>query len=478
MDENKETTVDITSEESGSEKQTADEGMKDKAVQAETIQGEVVSEESGDEPLSAEEEYLHTKADRKKKILGLSIGFFVLQLLIIVVFSYQTISEDFYKRVLREATIRTVGKLALSTGTYTGDTDFGYFDGDGKFAFDSGSVYEGRWGDNFIDGNGILNTPSDGTYEGGFSRSKKSGKGTYRWEDGSIYKGEWKNDKMCGQGEYTTPSGFVYKGTFKDNGLEEGTYVFENITGKYNMSFKNGTLNNVDIEFVDGTKYSGKCNYKKLCDNGTMTFTNEDQYIGAFNDGSRNGKGVYTWESGANYNGDWIDDEMNGTGTYTFTNGNTATGTFLENQFTVGTYHAKNSFGDYKFTVKEGQATQVEIELANGTTYSGTMSEGRLNGQAQIKYTNGDSYDGDVSDGRKSGKGTYKWSSGASYEGDWSNDEMNGSGTYKYSSSESGYMLTGSFQNGMPNGECQYYSSDTEQFKTDWVEGVCVKVYE
>ena len=55
---------------------------------------------------------------------------------------------------------------------------------------------------------------------------------------------------------------------------------------------------------------------------------------------------------------------------------------------------------------------------------------------------------------------------------------MNGQGTYFYSDKETGYKLTGNFEKGVPNGECQYYMTETEKYKTDWNNGKCVKIYE
>ena len=55
---------------------------------------------------------------------------------------------------------------------------------------------------------------------------------------------------------------------------------------------------------------------------------------------------------------------------------------------------------------------------------------------------------------------------------------MNGDGTYFYPSDAKGYKLTGSFKNGKPNGECQYYTDSSTHYQTDWANGKCVKIYE
>lgn len=237
------------------------------------------------------------------------------------------------------------------------------------------------------------------------------------------------------------------------------------------MSSKEGT-------YQDGSTYLGTCDIEGLTGSGTMTFVSGDTYEGAFSDGYRSGQGVYIWASGDKYDGEWMDDQMSGSGTYTYSDGSYASGTFDKNTFTDGSYHVENDFGSYTFTITEGEPTAVEMSLVSGTAYSGAMSDGELSGQAQIKYSNGDQYDGNVLNGQKSGQGTYTWISGASYEGKWSEDQMNGSGTYFYPTNESGYKLAGSFEDGKPSGECQYYTDSSTYYQTDWSNGKCVKIYE
>lgn len=54
-----------------------------------------------------------------------------------------------------------------------GETDFGYFSGEGKFSFKTGTEYTGEWNQNQLKGKGIWHTPNEGTYHGEFSESKK-----------------------------------------------------------------------------------------------------------------------------------------------------------------------------------------------------------------------------------------------------------------------------------------------------------------
>lgn len=425
-----------------------------------------------------EEEYGKARQNRKKAAvwgLGLLIA---IETVIAGAFSYKILSEDLYSRVSREHEMRSSGQIKLTQGIYTGETNFGYFSGLGNFAFKTGETYTGKWEHNQIKGNGTLNIPSEGIYQGDFLASQKSGNGIFTWADGVIYEGEWKNDQMCGQGTYTTPDGVIYSGTFDNNNFQSGTCTFDNNTGNYILTYKDGVIDKAEITYADGSTYEGTCGINSLTGTGTMVFVSGDAYAGAFSDGYRNGQGIYNWISGDKYDGEWANDQMNGSGTYTYADGGYANGRFEKNAFVNGTYHIENDFGNYTFTITNGEPTAVEMVLENGTIYSGDMSYGALSGQAQIQYSNGDQYSGTVRSGHKWSQGRYTWVSGASYEGSWSEDQMNGSGTYFYPKNEKGYKLTGSFENGKPNGECQYYITTFAHYKTDWSKGKCVKIYE
>ena len=422
--------------------------------------------------------YMRTKEQRRKKFLILCSCFFAIQLICVIVI-YGWISGNHLQfRVLREYENRTKHQIGLNVGTYKGETDFGFLQGMGDLRFKAGDVYTGQWADNQLEGKADISVPSEGSYSGSFVESKKNGKGVFTWEDGSVYDGEWKNDCMCGVGIYKAANGTVYSGTFDNNKFSAGECTFENDFGSYKLLYLNGEIASADISFADGTTYSGKCGEDAIAGAGKMLFANSDSYEGSFSDGKRSGSGVYAWSTGDRYDGSWSDDAMNGSGTYTYADGSTLTGTFRSNAFSEGSYKTKNTFGSYEFTIKSGKPTAVSMTLSDGTTYSGGMNEGGLNGRAQIGYGNGDRYDGNVVNGQKSGQGIYKWASGASYDGGWVNDKMEGTGTYSYSQKEAGYKLTGHFAGGVPDGVCEYYVSSSEHYQTEWQNGKCVKVTE
>ncbi len=430
------------------------------------------------ETLDAEKEY-NKAINKRKEIASLGIAtIIILELGIGGALMTQIKAGSYLERFVREIQIQKTGEIDFETGKYTGDTDLGIIKGVGEFDFDTGTIYSGEWEENQFDGEGKLSIPSEGHYIGEFSDSKKNGYGTFTWEDGSVYEGEWKNDKIHGNGTYNGSGGVTYTGTFKDNSFDTGACDFKNNTGEYHLEYTSGNIDTAEITFSDGTLYKGGCTKDCISGNGSMKFPNKDSYTGLFAEGLRNGKGKYKWNSGDVYDGEWSDDKMSGKGNYTFKNGNTLNGTFSENCFISGSYYVKNDFGEYTFTIVEKVPTKISIELESGTKYEGEIDEEGLNGQALISYSNGDKYDGEVKGGEKSGNGTYTWSNGAEYDGEWKNDKMNGKGTYMYPESESGYALEGHFSEGLPDGNCTYYVTKTEQYETTWSDGECIKVIE
>ncbi len=423
---------------------------------------------------------LYQNSVRKRKRLRIFVLIVVLGAEILLGNYYVHIvhAHNFMERIAREYQIRTKGMILLETGTYTGETNFGYFFGNGVFLFKTGTEYSGEWEDNQLSGLGTLNVPSEGVYEGNFINSQKSGQGVFSWEDGSVYEGEWKNDKMHGQGVYTSSDDVVYNGTFEENLFWTGECTFTNNTGSYSVVYKDGEIDSAIVFFEDGSVYEGFLTLGGISGTGTFLYSNGDSYTGYFSGDLRSGKGEYIWSSGDTYNGGWKQDMMYGSGTYTFADGSYMNGTFVKNSFTDGTYFVATDFGEYTFTIDNSEAVAVEMTLENGTSYSGDMTEGNLTGTAEIKYSNGDKYAGDVVNGEKSGKGTYTWTSGASYDGEWENDDMSGDGNYYYSESDDGYSLSGTFSEGLPTGKCKYYTDSSTYYQTDWDNGKCVKIYE
>ena len=432
-----------------------------------------------EEGMLPSEEYRTQRSKDRARSISRVFSLFLVEAILLAVGFVGISHFDLQHRTFREFENRLTDQIALKMGTYSGETDFGWFDGTGEFAFKTGAFYEGSWDDNQIVGEGVLKSPSEGEYEGEFKNGQKNGKGIFTWTDGSVYEGQWKNDRMTGQGVYKGVGNLVFTGTFKDNAFETGHCTFDNVTGEYDITYRDGRIQKARIKFSDGSLYDGTCEETALEGTGIYTYSDGDKYDGSFAKNKKSGLGTYTWTNGDVYIGEWADDSITGKGTYAFANGNKLEGTFKNSSLIDGTYTASNDFGTYSFIFSNGEASSAVISLKDGTRYEGGMKDDELSGRAQITYGNGDSYSGSVVNGLKSGSGVYTWSNGASYDGSWSNDTMDGKGTYTYPSSGlTGYKLTGSFSNGVPDGICTYYASASESYETEWKNGKCVKVSE
>ena len=127
---------------------------------------------------------------------------------------------------INENTNKSSDELTEKNGKYIGDIVNGTKQGNGKFEWNSGSVYEGEFSNNKINGIGKMTIPNLGEYEGNFVEGKRYGKGKYTFVNGDRYDGEWKDDKMNGQGVYIFANGDKYDGTFLNNKFNgSGTYT-------------------------------------------------------------------------------------------------------------------------------------------------------------------------------------------------------------------------------------------------------------
>lgn len=113
-----------------------------------------------------------------------------------------------------------------ANGKFTGERINGKKEGEGTYIWNDGSVYQGNFSNDLMNGEGLLTIPGKGSYEGNFVNSKKSGKGTYKFANGDTYTGSWDNDAMSGYGTYTFSNGDKYVGQFVNNQFHgKGTYT-------------------------------------------------------------------------------------------------------------------------------------------------------------------------------------------------------------------------------------------------------------
>ena len=129
-------------------------------------------------------------------------------------------------------------EITETNGTYIGPRKNGKKEGKGKFEWNDGSIYEGEFHNDKIEGMGDLTIPDKGTYHGLFKDGKKNGEGIYNFSNGDMYNGNWVDDKMSGKGTYIFANQEYYEGYFLDNQFNgEGTY-------HTNSSYYKGTWKN------------------------------------------------------------------------------------------------------------------------------------------------------------------------------------------------------------------------------------------
>lgn len=98
------------------------------------------------------------------------------------------------------------------------------------------------------------------------------------------------------------------------------------------------------------------------------------------------------------------------TGTLTKPNGDVYTGTFTDGKL-------------------EGKGT---LKTAGGNSYDGNFAGGQPSGSGTVNYANGDQFSGSFAADLRDGSGTYTWANGTTYRGTWKAGEARKGGTYSY----------------------------------------------
>ena len=104
----------------------------------------------------------------------------------------------------------------------------------GKYIYDDGRYYIGKFNNNIPNGKGILYY-SNGKikYEGDFINGKFEGIGRYNMENGDYYIGQWKNNLKNGKGiEYYSNGNIKYEGNFINGEMEGYSLINDD---KYNI---------------------------------------------------------------------------------------------------------------------------------------------------------------------------------------------------------------------------------------------------
>ena len=241
------------------------------------------------------------------------------------------------QKFIDEMTPKTKSDQAdYSDGTIEGETKNGKLEGQGKITYPDGTIVEGEFKDDLLNGNGRIFV------------SRENG--------GDVIEGEFKNNKLNGQGKWNSKTGRIIEGEFKDNLLNGKGKITYPDGSVIEGDWKNGYLNGkCKINYVSGRIYEGDCkhNMKKGVGEknglGKMRYPDGSVYEGSYKNDKRNGYGKFTDPAdGTVYEGEWEDGQRHGQGKQS-----NAKGEIYEGSFKNGYRHGQGTM-KYKGIVKTG----------------------------------------------------------------------------------------------------------------------------
>lgn len=131
---------------------------------------------------------------------------------------------------------------------YKGDWLYGFPHGEGMYRDSFGNMYRGEFMLGFMWGKGTLIRTGE-KYNGEMIMGEKTGFGSSTYTNGTVYEGQWKKDVIEGKGRLEIGSSYYYEGQFK-NGLYNGIGKLGNKEGYYEGGFKNGKPHGRGIQFA------------------------------------------------------------------------------------------------------------------------------------------------------------------------------------------------------------------------------------
>ncbi|MES2800049.1 MAG: C1 family peptidase [Bacteroidota bacterium] len=286
---------------------------------------------------------------------------------------------DFTRMAVRFET--TLAAPKSEVGCVFGDCQNGY----GRFVYDNGNVYEGK-----------------------FLNGERAGFGLYVWDiDQSVFGGEWEQARRNGKGQLTDEFGKKQAGFWKNDLFVENEFVINTIN---RADLANNLGDNLQfmspkevaqllavksiVDTLIAQKKSG-CIYGN-CENGTgvflasnfiyfggfqnalrhgygeMRWTGQswgNAYVGNSEANSRAGIGAYYWPNGNKYYGEWSNGARNGLGAFFNINGEIQAGSFQNNNFVTEGLGFGNQAVEIGTVIEEPKAPSVVIK-DKSTTFS------------------------------------------------------------------------------------------------------------
>ena len=218
-------------------------------------------------------------------------------------------------------------------------------------------------------------------------------------------------ETLTGNGEILFINNMKYSGPVKNGILESGPEKIE-----------------CNIEFADGTKYTGEIHNNKISGEGKYIFPSGATYEGELLNGLRNGKGKYISLEGITYDGEWKNGLKNGKG----------------------------------------------IMNTNEMCYEGEWSMGKIFGKGKLKWKNGNFYEGNFKNNNINGLGFMIWHNlNEKYIGNWKNNKQNGNGIHiwyepKGELKEMRNRYVGEWENGIRSGYGVFFYSNGSIYEGMW----------
>ena len=201
-----------------------------------------------------------------------------------------------------------------------------------------------------------------GTYDGELSNGIASGEGKFFFDNGDCYIGRFLGGKFHGQGKMIRRDGEVrYEGEWEVGYFHgTGTYYYSGYDVKKRKSYQGSFFRGLRqgkgvLLWSDGTRYEGDFAQNEMNGHGVMVWPCGDRYEGQFALGARDGKGKYTSCDGYCYEGYWKAGNRHGEGTLTYPDGSSTTGEWSEDK----------PYGGL-FRTSENKQIEYEGEFANG----------------------------------------------------------------------------------------------------------------
>jgi hypothetical protein len=409
--------------------------------------------------------------------------------------------------------------------------------------------YEGGW-HNKMDGQGKYAYHSGDVYEGGWRENKRHGHGKYTWVHGSVCEGEWRMDKQHGQVKCIYESGDVYEGGMRDDQKhghgkmthawdDHGKIIGEIWEGQWKAGMKEGwgkltrrdsgkvyegewhknvwvgaDAPPVGSSTLSSPRWSGAPRPTPTCStlaNGDDTVSDSsdatvaESILGMLTTGTgtigataqaaltakillklaEQGQGGASGVTDLEVVSKRVKNKMKGQKKPVSVTGGGGVGALRERTMQMQrSWEAREGdtrlegdlpMGHGKREGKERYTRSKTYE--NGDVYEGgwsfvtsvlpmpTPSDAWWDGHGKYTHANGDWYEGQWKDGNKHGQGNVTHTDGETYEGQWVEGEWEGKGKY---TSRDGSVYDGEWKKGQAHGRGKCIYSDGSVYEGQW----------